>query len=108
MERVLELVSHMTLYKEICMQLQFIKENCNKLMNVIRTLEGRKEPLAPIVYSLLEDLEAHLGAGAEKNSFGSETDQWLSKYSLPEKKTTHQIFSECVHACQKEITRAFG
>ena len=85
-ERIIELVNHKTLYPQICMQLHFIKENCQRLMDVITSLEERKRPLACLVYNLLEDLRSYLCAGSTKENFGTNTDLCLSKFSQPEKK----------------------
>ena len=38
-ERVIELVTHRTIYIEISLQLYFLKENCQRLMNVLTSLK---------------------------------------------------------------------
>ena len=79
-ECFIELVTHKTLYPQICMQLHFIKENCQRLMDVITSLEVRKRPLACLVYNFLEDLRSYLCAGSTKENFGTNTDLCLSKF----------------------------
>ena len=103
MERIVELVSHKTLYPEICMQLQFIKENCGRLMQVITILEGRKEPLAPTVYNLLEDLLSYVRAGTERECFGSETDRWLARFPQSEKKKYIKSFKNVFMLAKKKL-----
>ena len=59
-ERIIELLTHKEIYPEIVLQLYFIKENCQRLMNVLTALEEKKIPLACKVFNLLEDLVAYL------------------------------------------------
>ena len=63
-ERIIELVTHKELYPEICLQLYFVKENCQRIMAVLTSLESEQVPLASTCYILLEDLNAHLEAGS--------------------------------------------
>ena len=90
-ERILEFVMHKTIYPEICLQLYFIKENCQRLMTVLTMLEAKGSPLACTVYNLLEDLRSYLRAGVSRTSFGEETDRLLDK--LPNEKKKKQIDS---------------
>lgn len=57
-ERIIELVTHKTIYPELSLQLYFIKENCQRLMTVLTSLEVNRSPLACTVYNLLEDLRS--------------------------------------------------
>ena len=82
-ERIIELLTHKEIYPEIVLQLFFIKENCQRLMNVLTALEEKKIPLACKVFNLLEDLVVYLKAGSRKNSFGTETDRLLTKLAEP-------------------------
>jgi len=93
-ERTVELLMHKTIYPEIFMQLQFIKENCHRLISALTSLETKEIPLACTVYNLLEDLRFYLRAGATKTTFGTETDQCLSKLSDAEKKKTIKSFQD--------------
>ena len=90
-ERILEFVMHKTIYPEICLQLYFIKENCQCLMTVLTMLEAKGSPLACTVYNLLEDLRSYLRAGVSRTSFGEETDHLLDK--LPNEKKKKQMDS---------------
>ena len=90
-ERIIELVTHKTIYRELCLQLYFIKENCQRLMTVLTSLEVKGSPLACTVYNLLEDLRLYMRAGVTKTSFGSETDRLLDK--LPNDEKLKQIKS---------------
>lgn len=90
-ERIIEFVTHKTIYPEICLQLYFIKENCQRLMTVLTSLEAKGSPLACTVYNLLEDLRLYLTAGVTKTSFGEETDRLLDK--LPNENKATQIKS---------------
>ena len=48
----IELSTHKTIYPEICLQLYFVKENCQRLMLVLTSLESQSTPLACLVYTL--------------------------------------------------------
>lgn len=72
-ERITELVTHKTIYTEICLQLYFIKENYQRLMDVLTSLQAKETPLACTVYNLLEDLHSYLRTGVLKTSLGPET-----------------------------------
>ena len=82
LERIIESVSHKTIYPEITLQLYFIKENCQRLMTVLTALEEKETPLPCKAFNYLEDLKIYRRACCEKVSFGTETDRLLSK--LPE------------------------
>ena len=84
-ERIIELVTHKTIYPEISLQLYFVKENCQRLMMVLTSLEA-KGPLACTVYNTLEDLRSYLRAGTIKTSFGEETDRLLDKLPMEKKR----------------------
>ena len=73
-ERIIELVTHRTLYPEIQTQLYFITENCYQLMYCLTSLEASNTPLACSVLNTLEDLCSYLLAGVPKTWFGEETD----------------------------------
>ena len=90
-QRILELVTHKEIYPEILLQLYFLKENCQRLIMVLTSLEENKSPLACKVFNLLEDLKAYLRSGQEKVTFGPETDRLLSK--LPEADRKKQVKS---------------
>ena len=77
-ERIIELVSHKTIYPEITLQLYFIKENCQQLMTVLTALEEKKTPLVCKAFNYLEDLKMYLRACCEKTYFGTEID-WLNQ-----------------------------
>ena len=87
-ERIIELVTHKTIYPEISLQLYFVKENCQRLMMVLTSLEVKGSPLACTVYNTLEDLWSYLRAGTIKASF-EETDCLLDK--LPIEKRRAQV-----------------
>ena len=90
-ERIIELVTHKTIYPEISLQLYFIKENCQRLMMVLTSLEA-KGPLACTVYNTLEDLRSYLRAGTIKTSFGEETDRLLEKLPMEKKRAQVKSF----------------
>ena len=85
-------MTHKTIYPEICLQLYFIKENCQCLITVLTSLEAKASPLACTVYNLLEDLRSYLRAGITKNSFGSETDHLLDKLPIEKKRAQIKLF----------------
>ena len=85
-ERIIELVTHKEIYPEISLQLYFVKENCQRLMAVLTSLEANETPLACTVYNLLEDLRSYLRAGASKDRFGPETDRLLDKFAADQKR----------------------
>ena len=85
-QRIVELLTHKVVYPEICLQLYFIKENCQRLITTITSLESKEVPLACTVYNTMEDLRAFLKAGITKTSFGPESDRLLSKLQAPERK----------------------
>ena len=93
-ERIIELVTHRELYPEICLQLHFIKENCQRIMSVLTSLESKETPLACTVYNLLEDLRAYLKTSSMKTSFGTETDRLLAKLPVQEKRKKIKSFQE--------------
>ena len=68
-ERIIELVSHKTIYTLITLQFDFIKENCQWLMTVLTALEEKVTPLACKAFNYLEDLKMYLRAGCEKTSW---------------------------------------
>ena len=76
-ERIIESVTHSTLYLEIQTQLHFIKENCYRLMYCLTSLEASNTTLASSVFNTLEDLRSYLLAGVSKTRFGEETDRDL-------------------------------
>ena len=81
-ERIIELVTHRTLYPEIQTQLHFIKENCYRLMYCLTSLEASNTPLACSVFNTLEDLRSYLLVGVSKTRFGEETDRYLQRSNL--------------------------
>ena len=91
-ERIIELVTHRTLYPEIQTQLHFIKENCYRLMNCLTSLEASNTPLACSVFNTLEDLRSYLLAGVSKTRFGEETDRYLSRLGQSEKRKMIKSF----------------
>ena len=91
-ERIIELVTHRTLYPEIQTQLHFIKENCYRLMNRLTSLEASNTPLACSVFNTLEDLRSYLLAGVSKTRFGEETDRYLSRLGQSEKRKMIKSF----------------
>ena len=89
-DRVIELVTHRTIYPEISLQLYFLKEKCQRLMNVVTSLEAQDTPLACSVFNTLEDLCLYLLAGTTKEHFGIETDGRLANLGQMEKKRSFQ------------------
>ena len=87
---VIELLTHRTIYPEISLQLYFLKENCQSLMNVLISLEAQDTPLACSVFNTLEDLRLYLLAGTTKEHFGIETDGRLANLGQMEKKRSFQ------------------
>ena len=85
-ECVIQLVTHRTIYSEISLQLYFLKENCQRLMNVLTSLEAHDTPLAYSVFNTLEDLRLYLLAGTTKELFGGETYKRLANLGQTEKK----------------------
>lgn len=77
-ERIVELVSHKTIYPEILLQSTFISENCQHLISSLKSLEATRDPLACKVFNLMEDVRSYLEAGATKTLFGDQTDWYLS------------------------------
>ena len=76
------------------MQLSFIKENCQRLMTVLTSLEAKNTPLACSTYNTLEDLSSYLQAGTTKISFGNETDQLLGRLGQPERNKAIKSFQK--------------
>ena len=85
-ERIIELVTHKTIYPGITMQLYFIKENFHRLMVVLTAMEAKGSPLACTVYNMLEDIHSYLRAGISKTTFGEQTDHFLLSQLSVEKK----------------------
>ena len=102
-ERIIELLTHKEIYPEIVLQLHFIKESCQRLMNVLTALEEKKTPLASKVFNLLEDLVAYLKAGSKKNLFGTETDRLLTKLAEPGRKKCIKSFQDAFALSVKKI-----
>ena len=59
-QHILELLGHKTIYPEITSQLYFLKENCQRLITVLTTLEENTAPLACKVFNCPEDLRLYL------------------------------------------------
>ena len=93
-ERILELVTHKTIFPEICLQLYFLKENCHRLMTGLTSLEAKETPLACTIYNLLEDLRSYLRASCTMTTFGTETDRLLAKLSEPERRKQIKLFQK--------------
>ena len=91
-QRVTKLVTHRTIYPEICLQLYFIKENCQRLMLVLTSLEEKQIPLASKVFNILVDLKADLKFGQEKTTFGVERDRLISKLAESDRKKYVNLF----------------
>ena len=70
-EHINELVSHKIVYREITLQIYFIKENCQQLMTVLTALDEKETPLACKAFNNLEDLKIYLRAGCEETFFGT-------------------------------------
>ena len=94
-ERIVELVTHKTIYHEISLQLYFIKENCQRLIAILTSLEAKEAPLACTLYNLLEDLRSYLRSGVSKSSFWYRDRQTTCQVFSGAKKKTHQVISEC-------------
>ena len=101
--RIIELVSHKTIYQEILIQLYFIKENCQRLMTALTALEGKATPLACKVYNYMEDLRMYLKAGICKTTFGIETDQLLEKLPESERKKHVKLFQAASRLSSKKL-----
>lgn len=104
-ERITELVTHKTIYTEICLQLYFIKENYQRLMDVLTSLQAKETPLACTVYNLLEDLHSYLRTGVLKTSLGPETT-WQVCSRAEEK--TYQVISDSVQTISSQTRRLLG
>ena len=108
-QNIIEIVTHKTIYPEVCLQLYFVKENCQRLMLVLTSLESQSTPLACLVYNRLEDLRSYLKAGISKTSFGEETDRLLAKFSADEKKkhvkSFHTIFRLSLQKLEDHLDR---
>ena len=102
-QRIVELVTHKTLYPEISLHFYFLKENCQRLMCALTSLEERESPLACKVFNLLEDLKAYLKSGKEKIAFGMETDRLLSKLAESEKKKQIKSFQKVFALSLKKL-----
>ena len=106
-ELIIELVTNKTIYSEICMQLYFIKENCQRSMAALTALEAEKTPLACTVYNLLEDLRSYLRAGTSRPVFGPETDRLLSKFTAEQRrkyiKSFHNIFQLSLRKLEEHL-----
>lgn len=64
-ERIIELVTHKTIYPEMLLQSYFIMENCQQLITTLTSLEGTHDPLA---CNLMENIRMYLEAGTSKQS----------------------------------------
>ena len=91
-ERIIEMVTHKTIYPEIRLQLYFIKENCQRLMAVLTSLEAKELPLACTVYNTLEDFGLYLRAGTTRTSFGEETNHLLQNLPLEQRRVKIKSF----------------
>ena len=91
-DRIIEMVTHKTLYPEIRLQLYFFKENCERLMAVLTSLEAKDLPLACTVYNTHGDLRAYLRARTTKTSFGEETNHLLQNLPLEQRKVQIKSF----------------
>ena len=104
-EKIIELVTHKTIYPEITLQLYFIKENCHRLMVVLTAMEGKGSPLACTVYNMLEDLRSYLRAGISKTTFGEQTDRLLSQLSVEEKRKHIRSFQSVFDVSLQKLER---
>ena len=102
-QRVLELVTHKEIYPEIILQLYFLKENCQRLIMVLTSLEEKNTPLAYKVFNLLEDLRGYLRSGKEKVTFGPETDRLLSNLSAADQKKHVKSFQKVFGLSLKKL-----
>ena len=97
-ETILELTNHKTIYPEILLQVNFIAENCQRLITSLTALEATHDPLAVNVYNIVEDLRQYLVSGTTKISFGIETDRLTSKLKGADKtkviKSMHGVFNK--------------
>ena len=96
----IELLTHKTIYPEFFF---FVKENCQRLMLVLTSLESQSTPLACLVYNLLEDLRSYPKAGISKTSFGEETNRLLEFFSADEKKKHIKFFHTVFHLSLQKL-----
>ena len=80
-ERIVELVTHKTIYHEISLQLYFIKENCQRLIAVLTSLEAKEA----------------------KSSFDTETDRLLAKYSAEQKRKQIKSFQNAIKLSLRKL-----
>ena len=93
-ENIIELCTHKEIYPAIMLQMHFISENCNVLMSTLTSMEATHDPLACTVYNLLEDMRAYLVEGTRRDSFGTETDRFLSKLSHEDRRQAVRSFQQ--------------
>ena len=89
-ERTIELVTHKTI----------IKENGQRLMSVLTSLEAKEVLLACTIYNHLEDLRSYLKSVLSKSNFGIETDRQTAyqvSSRTKEKTSNHfRMLSSCL------------
>ena len=107
-ESIIELVTHKAIYNKISTQLYFIKENSQRIMLVLTSLEAQEVPSACTVYNCLEDLRSYLKSGLSKSSFGVETDRLLAKYPAEQKRKHIKSIQMCIQAVPSETRGALG
>jgi hypothetical protein len=111
-ERIIELVTHKTIYPEILLQVHFVAENCPRLISTLTSLEATSDPLAVTCYNHMEDLRAYLQDGASKDSFGTETDKLLSKLKGQQlnqtRKSLNSVFSKSLEKFEKHFDQHPG
>ena len=78
--------------ERLCCSSNFLKENCQRLMNVLTALEARDTSLACSVFNMMEDLRSYLLTGTTKEQFGEETDRLLAKLGQTERKKMVKSF----------------
>ena len=74
-----------------------------RLMTVITALEGKATPLACKVYNYMEDLRMYIKAGMHKATFGTETDQLLTKLPESERKKHVKSFQEAFRLPSRKL-----
>ncbi|KAK6167408.1 hypothetical protein SNE40_021443 [Patella caerulea] len=92
-EGLIELTQHKERYALATLQMNFIAENCERIMILITYLEATRSPLAVYTYNRLEDIRAFLTAGTKKESFGPKTDEELPKLPVQDRKKIVKTFN---------------
>ena len=84
------------------LQMIFITENCQRIMDMLTFLEGTRSSITPLIYICLVDLEIYLHVGTTKQNFDEKTDQLLQQVKPADEKRKvikefHSVFKTALN-----------